>query len=125
MEILHNGFTLETPTGTFPLSTDSILLADFVRLPRNANVSMTETHMIILTTFACHINTTKKNVNLLAVYFLKQMGNQTATAHLETNHFIGILMAPVNIHQETILNQTHKSLNQTTVNMQNNAYTDN
>jgi tRNA1(Val) A37 N6-methylase TrmN6 len=38
MEILHNGFTLETPAGTFPLSTDSILLADFVRLPRNANV---------------------------------------------------------------------------------------
>ena len=94
-------------------------------LLRNANVSMTETHMIILTTFACHINTTKKNVNLLAVYFLKQMGNQTAIAQLETNHFIGILMAPVNIHQETILNQTQKSLNQTTVNMQNTAYTDN
>lgn len=38
MEYLHNGFTLETPKGTFPLSTDSILLADFVRLPRSAAV---------------------------------------------------------------------------------------
>ena len=38
MEILHNGYTLDTPAGTFPLSTDSMLLADFVRLPRNAKV---------------------------------------------------------------------------------------
>lgn len=38
MEILSNGFTLETPEGTFPLSTDSILLSDFVKLPRNAKV---------------------------------------------------------------------------------------
>ena len=38
METLHNGFTLDTPPGTFPLSTDSMLLADFVRLPKNAHV---------------------------------------------------------------------------------------
>lgn len=38
MEYLHNGFTLDIPTGCFPLSTDSILLADFIRLPRNAQV---------------------------------------------------------------------------------------
>lgn len=38
METLHNGYTLDTPAGTFPLSTDSMLLADFVRLPRNAQV---------------------------------------------------------------------------------------
>ncbi len=38
METLHNGFTLDTPQGTFPLSTDSILLSDFVKLPRNARV---------------------------------------------------------------------------------------
>lgn len=38
METFYNGFTLDTPEGTFPLSTDSILLADFVRLPRNAQV---------------------------------------------------------------------------------------
>lgn len=31
MEILPNGFTLEIPTGCFPLSTDSMVLADFVR----------------------------------------------------------------------------------------------
>ena len=38
METLYNGFTLDTPPGTFPLSTDSMLLADFVRLPKNAIV---------------------------------------------------------------------------------------
>ena len=38
MEQLHNGFTLDIPSGTFPLSTDSIALAGFVRLPKNARV---------------------------------------------------------------------------------------
>ena len=38
METLFNGFTLEIAPGTFPLSTDSIALADFVRLPKQANV---------------------------------------------------------------------------------------
>lgn len=38
MEVLHNGFTLEIPEGAFPLSTDSILLCDFIKLPRNARV---------------------------------------------------------------------------------------
>jgi tRNA1(Val) A37 N6-methylase TrmN6 len=38
MEYLQNGFTLKIPHGCFPLSTDSILLADFVRLGANAKV---------------------------------------------------------------------------------------
>lgn len=38
MEILHNGFTLELAQGAFPLSTDSIALAGFVKLPKNATV---------------------------------------------------------------------------------------
>lgn len=38
MEYLQNGFTLELGPGSFPLSTDSIALADFVRLPKNAKV---------------------------------------------------------------------------------------
>lgn len=38
MEQLSNGFTLEIPSGAFPLSTDSVLLADFVKLPKNARV---------------------------------------------------------------------------------------
>ena len=38
METLHNGFQLDAPKGVFPLSTDSMVLADFVRLPKNANV---------------------------------------------------------------------------------------
>ena len=38
MEYLPNGFTLEVPSGAFPLSTDSMALAGFARLPRNARV---------------------------------------------------------------------------------------
>ena len=38
MEHLPNGFTLELPQGAFPLSTDSMVLAQFAALPRNANV---------------------------------------------------------------------------------------
>lgn len=38
MEYLHNGFTLELSPGTFPLSTDSVALAGFAKLPRNARV---------------------------------------------------------------------------------------
>ena len=38
MEVLHNGFTLKIPEGAFPLSTDSIALAGFARLPKNASV---------------------------------------------------------------------------------------
>ena len=38
MEVLHNGFTLDISQGSFPLSTDSVALAGFVRLPRNATV---------------------------------------------------------------------------------------
>ncbi len=38
MEFLSNGFSLHTPDGTFPISTDSMLLADFVRLGKRATV---------------------------------------------------------------------------------------
>lgn len=38
MELLQNGIILDTSGGAFPLSTDSILLASFAKLPRNARV---------------------------------------------------------------------------------------
>jgi len=38
MEYLQNGITLNIAPGTFPLSTDSILLSDFVKLPKQAQV---------------------------------------------------------------------------------------
>ena len=38
MEFLPNGLTLTLCNSAFPLSTDSILLSHFVRLPRNASV---------------------------------------------------------------------------------------
>ena len=38
METLLNGFTLEVPPGGFPLSTDSMVLAHFIKLPRSAKI---------------------------------------------------------------------------------------
>ena len=38
MEVLHNGFTLDIAPYTFPLSTDSMLLSGFAKLPKNAAV---------------------------------------------------------------------------------------
>jgi len=38
METLHNGYSLELSENAFPLSTDSIALADFTRLPKQASV---------------------------------------------------------------------------------------
>ena len=38
MEQLANGFSLNIPNGFFPLSTDSMLLSDYVRLPKDAAV---------------------------------------------------------------------------------------
>ena len=38
MEYLPNGITLEIPSGAFPLSTDSMALAHFAKLPRKARV---------------------------------------------------------------------------------------
>ena len=38
MEFLPNGFTLSLCDGAFPLSTDSMVLAHFARLPKNARV---------------------------------------------------------------------------------------
>ena len=38
MELLQNGITLELAPESFPLSTDSVALAAFVKLPKNARV---------------------------------------------------------------------------------------
>lgn len=38
MESLPNGYTLELIPGAFPLSTDSMVLSHFVKLPKNAHV---------------------------------------------------------------------------------------
>ena len=38
MEQLPNGYTLNICNGAFPLSTDSMVLAHFVRLPKQAKI---------------------------------------------------------------------------------------
>lgn len=61
MERLHNGFMLDTPPGTFPLSTDSMLLADFIQLPRSAKVldlgagCATLGHLLCAKDANCHV----------------------------------------------------------------------
>ena len=53
METLSNGFTLDIPEGAFPLSTDSILLCDFVKLPPKARVLDLGSGCGTLGTFLC------------------------------------------------------------------------
>ena len=38
MEQLYGGYTLELNSDSFPLSTDSMALSSFVKLPKNASV---------------------------------------------------------------------------------------
>lgn len=38
MELLHNGYTLDISPDGFPLSTDSVVLSGFVKLPKKASV---------------------------------------------------------------------------------------
>ena len=38
MEYIHNGYALDIPEGCFPLSTDSMALAGFVKMKRNTTV---------------------------------------------------------------------------------------
>ena len=38
MELLHKGYTLKLSNNAFPLSTDSVALSGFARLPKNAAV---------------------------------------------------------------------------------------
>ena len=38
MEYIPGGYTLNLPGGCFPLSTDSVVLAQFVKLPKNARI---------------------------------------------------------------------------------------
>lgn len=61
METLHNGFTLEFSPGAFPLSTDSIALSGFVKLPKNAKVLDLGSgcgslgHLLCARTGDCHV----------------------------------------------------------------------
>lgn len=53
METLFNGFTLEFSADAFPLSTDSVALAEFIKLPKNAAVLDLGSGCGTLGTFLC------------------------------------------------------------------------
>ena len=82
MEYLSNGFTLHTGDGSFPISTDSMLLADFVRLPPNASVvdlgagCGTLGVLLCARDSRCHITGIE----------LDPVAHQSATENIERNH---------------------------------------
>ena len=82
MEYLQNGYTLELAPGSFPLSTDSVALAAFVRLPKNARVldlcsgCGTLGLMLCAKDSACHVTGVE----------LRQEDHQMACCNISRNH---------------------------------------
>lgn len=85
METLANGFTLELPQGVFPLSTDSVLLADFAKLPRNARILDLCSGGGTLGIFLC-----AKDPNCIVTGVeLTETGHQAALHNISANHLEG------------------------------------
>ena len=82
MEFLQNGFTLELAPGSFPLSTDSVALAAFVRLPKDARVldlcsgCGTLGLMLCAADAGCHVTGIE----------LRQEDHQMACCNISRNH---------------------------------------
>jgi len=81
MEQLSNGFTLNTPPGTFPLSTDSVLLADFVKLTKNAKVLDLGAGCGTLGTFLC----AKDDGCCITGIELSEVAHAAALGNIEAN----------------------------------------
>ena len=81
MEQLHNGYTLEIPNGGFPLSTDSIALAGFVKLPKNAKILDLGAGCGTLGLFLCadHSDCTVTGIEL------DETAHQAALRNIESN----------------------------------------
>ncbi len=82
MEILQNGFTLDVSPGAFPLSTDSIALADFTRLPKNATVLDLGSGCGTLGILLC---ANDENCRVTGIE-LDNHAHQTALENIERNH---------------------------------------
>ncbi len=81
MEVLHNGYTLEISPGAFPLSTDSIALADFVRLPKSATVLDLGSGCGTLGLFLC----ARDEICKITGIELTEAAHQTALCNIENN----------------------------------------
>lgn len=81
MEQLHNGFTLYIPPGAFPLSTDSMLLADFVQMPRNATIVDLGSGCATLGTLLCAKDTTCSVIG----YELTKISHEAALENIRRN----------------------------------------
>ncbi len=82
METLHNGFTLSICDGAFPLSTDSIALSGFVRLPKNAKVLDLGAGCGTLGLLLCANN---PNCHITGIE-LDQAAHAAALQNIERNH---------------------------------------
>lgn len=82
MEILHNGFTLQLCKGAFPLSTDSVALAGFVKLPKNAKILDLGAGCGTLGLLLCAKD---ENCSVLGVE-IDPNAHETALQNAESNH---------------------------------------
>ena len=82
METIHNGFTLDIPAGTFPLSTDSILLCDFINLPKKARVLDLGAGCGTLGTLLC----AKDDACQITGIELDNLAHTAALANIDRNH---------------------------------------
>lgn len=89
MELLQNGLTLDIAPGTFPLSTDSILLADFVKLPKNASVLDLGSGCGTLGLLLC----AKDAACTVTGLELDELAHNTALANIRSNQLQGRLFS--------------------------------
>ena len=82
MEQLHNGYTLQIGDGCFPLSTDSIALADFVSLCRNARVLDLGSGCATLGLLLCAKDSTCKVTGIE----LNEIAHNCALENIRANH---------------------------------------
>ena len=85
MEILPGGFTLTIEDGCFPLSTDSMSLSDFVRLPANARILDLGAGCGTLGLLLCAAD---PKVHVTGVE-ITENGHRAALKNIEDNHLEG------------------------------------
>lgn len=82
METLFNGFTLEIPPEAFPLSTDSMVLSHFIKLPKSAKVLDLGSGCGTLGVLLC----AKDPGCTVTGYELTELSHQAAVENIRRNH---------------------------------------
>ena len=82
METLFNGFILDIPPGAFPLSTDSMVLAHFIKLPKSAKVLDLGSGCGTLGVLLC----AKDPGCTVTGYELTELSHRAAVENIRANH---------------------------------------